>query len=168
MLYKYYFLSCKVIFEPPGGATPEALHYFVGKVCDIPLEKLNVAKYLRAKYEWLVIKDTDGTQVNSLFKFYVSCLTDITASSLSQLHQETYSYHSVKYKEYEKTKSAPLLHKSVLPCNRCFLRKSVSSVKFTILISFFFNRTRKRVGKRKSICDSLLFIFKMEMLLVSR
>lgn len=74
----------------------------MGKVCDIPLEKLNVAKYLRAKYEWLVIKDTDGTQVNSLFKFYVSCLTDITASSLSQLHQETYSYHSVKYKEYEK------------------------------------------------------------------
>ena len=41
----------------------------MGKVCDIPLEKLNVAKYLRAKYEWLVIKDTDGTQVNSLFKF---------------------------------------------------------------------------------------------------
>lgn len=69
MLDKYYFLSCKVIFEPPGGATPEALHYFVGKICDIPLEKLNVAKYLRAKYEWLVIKDTDGTQVNSLFKF---------------------------------------------------------------------------------------------------
>ena len=36
------------------------------------------------------------------FQVYVSCLTDITASSLSQLHQETYSYHSVKYKEYEK------------------------------------------------------------------
>nr|XP_058972797.1 ubiquitin carboxyl-terminal hydrolase 40-like [Pocillopora verrucosa] len=57
-----YYDEQEVIFEPPGGATPEALHYFVGKVCDIPLEKLNVAKYLRAKYEWLVIKDTDGTQ----------------------------------------------------------------------------------------------------------
>lgn len=167
MLYKYYFLSCKVIFEPPGGATPEALHYFVGKVCDIPLEKLNVAKYLRAKYEWLVIKDTDGTQVNSLFKFTFPVI-QILQRPLCHNCTKRHIAISVKYKEYEKTQSAPLLHKSVLPCNRCFLRKSVSSLKFTILISFFFNRTRKRVGKRKSICDSLLFIFKMEMLLVSR
>lgn len=57
-----YYGEQEVIFEPSGGASPESLRYFLGRVWDIPLERLNVAKYLRGKYEWLVIKDTGVTQ----------------------------------------------------------------------------------------------------------
>lgn len=52
----------EVIFEPSEGATPNSLRQFVSGVCDIPLDRLNIAKYLRQKYDWLVISDTFNHQ----------------------------------------------------------------------------------------------------------
>ncbi|XP_074622517.1 ubiquitin carboxyl-terminal hydrolase 40-like isoform X2 [Acropora palmata] len=52
----------EVIFEPSEGATPNSLRQFVSGVCDIPLDRLNIAKYLRQKYDWLVISDTFSRQ----------------------------------------------------------------------------------------------------------
>lgn len=55
--------SYQVIFEPSEGASPAYLRHFLAKVCDIPLNRLHVAKYFRAKYEWMVIRDTPPKQV---------------------------------------------------------------------------------------------------------
>lgn len=52
-----------MIFEPSDGASPASLRQFVAKVCNIPLDRLHVAKYFRAKYEWMVIRDTPQKQV---------------------------------------------------------------------------------------------------------
>lgn len=59
----------QVIFEPTEGATPNSLRQFVSRVCDIPLDQLNIAKYVRQKYDWLVISDTFSRQVCVLIKF---------------------------------------------------------------------------------------------------
>ena len=63
------FYPFQVIFEPSEGATPNSLRQFVSGVCDIPLDRLNIAKYLRQKYDWLVISDTFSRQVCTLIKF---------------------------------------------------------------------------------------------------
>ena len=69
--------SCQVIFEASEGTSPASLRQFVARVCDIPLDRLHVAKYFRAKYEWMVIRDTPQKQVNhcycmsALFSFNV-------------------------------------------------------------------------------------------------
>jgi len=47
-----------VIFEPSAGASPASLRQFVAKVCNIPLDRLHVAKYFRSKYDWMIIRDT--------------------------------------------------------------------------------------------------------------
>ena len=60
------FYPFQVIFEPSEGATPNSLRQFVSGVCDIPLDRLNIAKYLRQKYDWLVISDTFSRQVCTL------------------------------------------------------------------------------------------------------
>ena len=57
------YLCCQVIFEPSEGATPVSLRQFISRIFDIPLDRLNVAKYLRAKYDWLVITDKPKSQV---------------------------------------------------------------------------------------------------------
>lgn len=57
------FCCCQVIFEPSDGASPASLRHFVAKVCNIPLDRLHVAKYFRAKYDWMLIKDTPQNQV---------------------------------------------------------------------------------------------------------
>lgn len=59
---RLYSAEEEVIYEPTGGATPLSLRQFVSNVCDIPLDRLNVAKYFRAKYHWLVIKNAPGNQ----------------------------------------------------------------------------------------------------------
>lgn len=51
-----------MIFDPIEGATPTSLRQFVGRVCDIPLDRLNVAKYFRTKYDWMVITDAPSSQ----------------------------------------------------------------------------------------------------------
>ena len=84
----------------------------MGKVCDIPLEKLNVAKYLRAKYEWLVIKDTDGTQVNSLFKFMFPVL-QILQRPLC--HNCTKRYIAITVSNTKNMKNPS----SVIPAQKC-------------------------------------------------
>lgn len=68
-LLQIFFLLFQVIFEPSEGATPNSLRQFVSRVCDIPLDRLNIAKYLRQKYDWLVISDTFNHQVCTLIKF---------------------------------------------------------------------------------------------------
>ena len=65
----FFFLPFQVIFEPSEGATPNSLRQFVSGVCDIPLDRLNIAKYLRQKCDWLVISDTFSRQVCALLKF---------------------------------------------------------------------------------------------------
>ncbi|XP_020609230.1 ubiquitin carboxyl-terminal hydrolase 40-like [Orbicella faveolata] len=57
-----YYDEQEVIFEPSDGASPASLRQFVAKVCNIPLDRLHVAKYFRAKYEWMVIRDTPQKQ----------------------------------------------------------------------------------------------------------
>ncbi|KAJ7369771.1 peptidase C19 [Desmophyllum pertusum] len=57
-----YYAEQEVIFEPSEGASPVSLRQFVAKVCEIPHDQLNVAKYFRAKCDWLVIKDAPKSQ----------------------------------------------------------------------------------------------------------
>ncbi|XP_078377016.1 ubiquitin carboxyl-terminal hydrolase 40-like isoform X2 [Oculina patagonica] len=57
-----YYAEQEVIFEPSEGASPASLRQFVAKVCDIPLNQLHLAKYFRAKYDWMVIEDRPKPQ----------------------------------------------------------------------------------------------------------
>ena len=63
------FVPFQVIFEPTEGATPNSLRQFVSGVCNIPLDRLNIAKYFRQKYDWLVISDSFSRQVCTLIQF---------------------------------------------------------------------------------------------------
>ena len=56
-----------MIFEASEDASPASLRQFVAKVCDIPLDRFHVAKYFRAKYEWMVIRHTPQKQVNHCY-----------------------------------------------------------------------------------------------------
>ena len=52
-----------MIFDATEGATPVSLRQFVSRVSDIPLDRLNVAKHFREKYDWLPIMDALAGQV---------------------------------------------------------------------------------------------------------
>lgn len=62
-----------MIFEPSDGASPASLRHFLAKVFDIPLNRLHVAKYFRAKYDWMVIRDTPPKQVIYCFCIVSDC-----------------------------------------------------------------------------------------------
>lgn len=62
---RWYFAEQEVIFEPSEGATPVSLRQFISRIFDIPLDRLNVAKYLRVKYDWLIITDKPKSQTKN-------------------------------------------------------------------------------------------------------